>query len=135
MAYIFLLCALYIDCFSLVPFRIGAASCNLINVLNKTALLSLQNNDINEGKVRINITKNPNTTFLTRENATSELINNLVIKILFSDSPKLVTVSNSQKIEMDIYKSMLLVIIENRFVLPFIFTLNILFYILYLFIF
>ena len=57
--------------------------------------------------------------YLKDKHATSELINNLVIKILFSNSPKLATVSNSQKIEMDIYKSMLLAITENRFVLFF----------------
>ena len=63
--------------------------------------------------------KNPNTTFLTCENATSDLINQLVINILFKDSRKLATISNSQKLEMDIYKSMLLVITENRLVLLF----------------
>ena len=87
----------YIDSFSLVPFRKGVASRNLINVLNKRALVSLDNYDINEEKVRINLTNNPNTTFLTCENSTSNLINNLVIKILFTSSPKLATISNSQK--------------------------------------
>ena len=108
---------IYIDSFSLVPFRKGVASRNLINVLNKRALVSLENYDINEEKVKINLTNNPNTTFLTCENSTSNLINNLVIKVLFTNSPKLATISNSQKMEMDIYKSMLLVITENRYVL------------------
>ena len=62
---------------------------------------------------------NLNTTILTCENATSDLINNLVIKILFSHSRKLARSSNSKKLEMDIYKSMLLVITEIRFVLLF----------------
>ena len=100
----------------LVLFRNSIASRNLINVLNKRALVSLKTNDITEEKVRLNVAKNPHTTFLTFENATSDLINNLVIKILFSNSRKLATVCNSQKLEMDIYKSMLLVITENRFV-------------------
>ena len=108
---------IYIDSFSLVPFRKGVASRHLINVLNKRALVSLENYDINEEKVKINLTNNPNTTFLTCENSTSNLINNLVIKILFTNSPKLATIINSQKMEMDIYKSMLLVITENRYVL------------------
>ena len=60
----FLLCTLHIDSFSLVPFRNGVGYRNLINVLNKKALVSLQNNEINEEKVRRNIMKNPNTTFL-----------------------------------------------------------------------
>ena len=100
-----------------VPFRNGIASRNLINVLNKRTLVSLTTNDITEEKVRVNITNNPYTTFLTSENATSDLINSLVIKILFTNSPKLATVCNSQKMEMDIYKSMLVVITENRFVI------------------
>lgn len=77
--------------------------------------------------------KYPNTTFLTCENATSDLINHLAIKILFTNSRKLATISNSQKLEKDIYKSMLLVITENRLVLLIYSKLN--FPLLYLFIF
>ena len=95
--------------------------------------MSLYNNEITEEKVRLNIMKTPNTTFLTCENATSDLINHLVIKILFTNSRKLATISNSQKLEKDIYKSMLLVITGNRLVLLFYSKLN--FPLLYLFIF
>ena len=110
-----LLCTL--KTFSSAPFKNGIASPNLINVLNKRALVSLCNNEITEEKIRLNIVKNPDTTFLTCENAMSDLINHLVTKMLFTNSRKLATISNSQKLEMDIYKSMLLVITENRLVL------------------
>ena len=60
-----------------------------INRLNRNALVSLDNDVITKEKIEINIRINPNTVFLTSSNKTADIINQMVLEILFSNQPLL----------------------------------------------
>ena len=85
-----------------------------INRLNRNALVSLDNDVITKEKIEINIRINPNTVFLTSSNKTANIINQMVLEILFSNQPILGDVLDGNKQPMKLYKNMIVVVTENR---------------------
>ena len=85
-----------------------------INRLNRNALVSLDNDVIAKEKIEINIRVNPNTVFLTNSNKTANIINQMVLEILFSNQPILGDVLDGNKQPMKLYKNMTVVVTENR---------------------
>ena len=85
-----------------------------INRLNRNALVSLDNDVITKEKIKINICINPNTVFLTSSNKTANIINQMVLEILFSNQPVLGDVLDGNKQPMKLYKNMTVVVTENR---------------------
>ena len=57
---------------------------------------------------------NPHTTFLAPASATVNIINDFIMKVLFSNQTPMTTILNYQKEEMAIYRNMSVVITENR---------------------
>ena len=91
-----------------------------LRLLNKSALVSLHDDNVTEEKVRVNILANPHTLFLTATNSTVEKkINEYVINTLFGSENVMQYVINGLHIPMPIYKNMTAIITENRYYFPF----------------
>ena len=76
--------------------------------------MSLDNDFVTKEKVEVNIRQNPHTLFLTATNRMADAINMMAIDILFSQQLPLANIIDGNKNAMDIYKHMLVVVIENR---------------------
>ena len=85
-----------------------------ITRLNRNAIVSLENDFITKEKIEINIRQNPHTLFLTATNRAANLINTIVIDILFSQQLPLANILDSNKNALNVYKHMLVVVTENR---------------------
>ena len=85
-----------------------------ITRLNRNAIVSLENDFITKEKIEINIRQNPHTLFLTATNQAANLINTIVIDILFSQQLPLANILDSNKNALDVYKHMLVIVTENR---------------------
>ena len=84
-----------------------------INRLNRNALVSLDNDVITKEKIEINISINPNTVFLTNSNKTADVINQMVLEILFSNQPLLGGVLDGNKQPIKLYKNMTVVVTQK----------------------
>ena len=102
--------------FYLATFRNGLPKNRQIHRSNRNALVSLSNGDITREKVEINITFNSHTIFLVPTNATVDVMNNHVLNVLFSTQITLIVVTNGLHSQMPVYRSMTVIITENRLV-------------------
>ena len=82
-----------------------------INRLNRNALVSLENDVITKEKVEMNIHINPNTL---NSNKTVDIINKMVLDILFSNQPLLGDVLDGNKQPIQLYKNMTVLVTGNR---------------------
>ena len=89
---------------TLAPFRTSVPSRRLIKQLNQNSLvslendqISLENDEITLEKVKTNISKNPNTIFLTATNRACDVINQFCIETLFENQPVVATIVNGNK--------------------------------------
>ena len=76
--------------------------------------MSLDNDIITKGKIEINICINPSTVLLINSNKTADIINQMVLEILFSNQLLLGDVLDGNKPRMKLYKNMTVVVTENK---------------------
>ena len=86
-----------------------------IHKLNQNALVPLSNEHITQEKVKTNILTNLHTIFLAPTNSTVDIINNLVINLLFRDQTPFMVITNGLQNQMPIHRNMGVVITENRY--------------------
>ena len=70
-------------------------------------MVSLENDVTTKQKVEMNIRINPNTLFLTSSNKTADIINKMVLEILFTNMTLLGDVIDGNKNPIQIYKIIL----------------------------
>ena len=102
----------YVD--FLQKFRLNTPSVKDVEIINKNALCPMTDREVTVNKIEAVLKKFPDTTFLCLTMQCCDIVNRMATFVLFEHKSSVMTISDYQLNNLDIYLGQMLMITENR---------------------